>query len=375
MDQLKRSPASMLIDKFQTIVENRVKNEDELVVDPGFFYALKQQIPEIGHMEFQLRRGNLWNETTQFHYDVFLYIGTPEKINNQPTWHDWLDEQLTITELRRILETTKPEYYCLNRIPNARLQTEVQALAWLQQDQNLATVGDLQAKLQTVAPGIDPEHLWQLGAEFPYKVDLRWSDAAKDGYIEAVFLRLDQAMQIASPPPQQISGATANSPMLKQAENYQLIPELRQFLKQRLPEHMVPATLMILEAMPLTPNGKVDRQALPKPDLVRLELEANYLAPRTPTEQQIADIWTQVLRLERVGVHNNFFELGGHSLLGTQVMARLYQTFQVKLPLSILFEVPTIADLAKRIEVITMSAQTWQAPQSDLTEDDEEGEI
>ncbi|UKO99560.1 class I SAM-dependent methyltransferase [Nostoc sp. UHCC 0870] len=383
MDQLKRSPASMPINTLKGVVENRVRNEDELVVDPGFFYALKQKIPAIAHIDCQLRQGSLWNETTQFHYDVFLYIGTLENLNSAPTWHDWLDEQLTLTEVRRVLEATQPEYYCLSSIPNARIQKEVQALALLKQDQTLATVGDLQAKLETVSPGIDPEYLWNLGKDLSYKVDIRWSDTAKDGYMEAVFSRLDQksaqAINIVSPLSQQKDllswAAYANSPMLKQADNEQLIPELRQFLKEQLPEYMVPATFMILESMPLTPNGKVDRKALPKPDRVRLALEGNYVAPSTPAEQQIADIWSQVLRLERVGIYNNFFELGGHSLLGTQVMARLYQTFQVKLPLSTLFEVPTIADLTKRVEVIRMTTATWQPPQSDLAENYEEGEI
>ncbi|OUL34271.1 non-ribosomal peptide synthetase [Nostoc sp. T09] len=383
MDQLKRSPESMSINTFKSVVENRVRNEDELVVDPGFFYALKQRIPAIAHIDCQLRRGSLWNETTQFHYDVFLYIGTPENLNSAPTWHDWLDEQLTLTEVRRVLEATQPEYYCLSRIPNARIQKEVQALALLKQDQTLATVEELQVKLEMISAGIDPEHLWGLGKDLPYAIDIRWSDTAKDGYMEAVLIRLDQqarqAINIPSPqsqPTELLSWAAyANSPMLKQAENDQLIPELRQFLKGRLPEYMVPTTFMILEAMPLTPNGKLDRKALPKPERVRLELEGNYVAPRTPTEKQIAEIWTQVLRLERVGIHNNFFELGGHSLLGIQVVSRLRQALQVEILMSNLFELPTIADLAQRVETLRWAAQGVQAGKSETADDYEEGEL
>jgi amino acid adenylation domain-containing protein len=382
-DQLKRSSPSMTINTLKSIVENRVKNEDELVVDPGFFYALQQDMPAIGHIEMKVRRGRLWNETTQFHYDVFLHIGESVNLNHETPWHDWVDEELTLAKVRDILQVTQPDCYCLKRIPNARILKEVQTLTWLKQDSSLVTVGNLQEKLQHIPEGIDPESLWELGANLAYTVDLRWTDAAKDGYLEAVFVKHDLGGELASaiaPYHMQLTysspgNAYTNNPMLKQAENEQLIPELRQFLKGQLPEHMVPTTFMLLEAMPLTPNGKLDRKALPKPERNRLDLEGNYVAPRTLIEQQIADIWAQVLRLDRVGIRSNFFELGGYSLLGTQVMARLYQICHVKLPLSILFELPTIADLAQRVETLCWATQNVQAAGSETVDGYEEGEL
>jgi amino acid adenylation domain-containing protein len=156
---------------------------------------------------------------------------------------------------------------------------------------------------------------------------------------------------------------------------YQSIPELRQFLKSRLPDFMVPTLFMALEAMPLTPNGKVDRKELPQPDSIRRELEANYVAPRNELEQQIADIWAQVLNLEKVGIHDNFFELGGYSLLAIQAVSRLRQALQVEILLPILFEVPTVADLARRIETMRWALQGSQASQTNSTDDYEEGEL
>jgi hypothetical protein len=111
---------------------------------------------------------------------------------------------------------------------------------------------------------------------------------------------------------------------------------------------MVPSALVALEALPLTPNGKVDRKALPAPG--RPELEEGYVAPRTPTEEVLSRIWTQVLGLDRVGVHDNFFELGGHSLLATQVVSRLPKAFQRELPIRWLFEAPTVAQFAARVD-------------------------
>ncbi|HEY5705995.1 MAG TPA: amino acid adenylation domain-containing protein [Terrimicrobiaceae bacterium] len=127
------------------------------------------------------------------------------------------------------------------------------------------------------------------------------------------------------------------------------ISELNGFLRQKLPEYMVPASFVFLDALPLTTNGKVDRRNLPAPDQRRPEQESPFVAPRTPVEELLAKIWDELLKVERVGIHDNFFELGGHSLLITQVASRIEQAFQVHLPLRTLFDAPTIAHLSVAI--------------------------
>ncbi|HEV2436447.1 MAG TPA: amino acid adenylation domain-containing protein [Verrucomicrobiae bacterium] len=138
--------------------------------------------------------------------------------------------------------------------------------------------------------------------------------------------------------------------------------DLRHFLKAKLPEYMVPAVFVLLEALPLMPNGKIDRRALPSPDRTRPELDKVFVAPRTPTEELMAEIWAELLDLERVGIHDNFFELGGHSLLATQVVSRIRETFQLEIPLRRLFEVPTVAGLAESIEAARLAGLTLLAP-------------
>jgi amino acid adenylation domain-containing protein/thioester reductase-like protein len=127
--------------------------------------------------------------------------------------------------------------------------------------------------------------------------------------------------------------------------------ELRRFLKEKLPDYMIPSVFVMVEALPLTPNGKVDRRALPAPDQNRSNLEQVYVAPRTPVEELLARMWTQVLKVEQVGIYDNFFDLGGHSLLITQLVVRLRETFQIELSLRSLFEMPTVAQLAQSIEI------------------------
>ncbi len=125
--------------------------------------------------------------------------------------------------------------------------------------------------------------------------------------------------------------------------------DLRGFLKKKLPTHMVPSSFAILDSLPLLPSGKVDRHALPKPGRAQQEMEVHFVPPHTPIEEALADIWAEVLDLERVGIHDNFFDLGGHSLLGTKVMSRVRNEFQVSLFLRTLFEAPTVAELAMTV--------------------------
>jgi acyl carrier protein len=126
--------------------------------------------------------------------------------------------------------------------------------------------------------------------------------------------------------------------------------ELRSYLRERLPEYMVPATLMLIEEMPLSGNGKVDRKRLPAPDRSRPQLLRPYLAPRSDVELQIASICQELLGLERVGIDDNFFELGGHSLMAMQLIARVRAHYGAEIGLAGLFREPTIRRLAEAVE-------------------------
>jgi amino acid adenylation domain-containing protein len=136
--------------------------------------------------------------------------------------------------------------------------------------------------------------------------------------------------------------------------------ELRGFLSGQLPEYMVPSAWVVLPELPRLANGKVNRKALPAPD--RAELAKGATAPRTPTEELVASIWAEVLRLDRVGIHDHFFDLGGHSLLATQVVSRLRSTFQVEVPVGAVFEAPTVAGQSEIVDRARQAARGLQAP-------------
>jgi amino acid adenylation domain-containing protein len=138
--------------------------------------------------------------------------------------------------------------------------------------------------------------------------------------------------------------------------------ELRSYLRERLPEYMVPSAFVPLEQLPLTPNGKVDRRALPAPEQDGSSALLEYVAPRTQTEELLCQLWAGVLKAERVGITDNFFELGGHSLLATQLVSRVREIFQVDLPLRRLFELPTVSDLAAALQEINSAGPTFHLP-------------
>jgi acyl carrier protein len=138
---------------------------------------------------------------------------------------------------------------------------------------------------------------------------------------------------------------------------------LREHLQKCLPEYMVPSAIMVLERWPLTANGKLDRKALPEPE--RQADAADFVAPGTATEELLADIWRDVLNVQRIGAHDNFFELGGHSLLATQVISRVQEALQVELTMRQFFATPTVAGLAAHIEAALIGeiqAMTQTAP-------------
>jgi len=156
------------------------------------------------------------------------------------------------------------------------------------------------------------------------------------------------------------SGATLLGYVIAGANGRPDERELRDLVKSRLPDYMVPALFIWLDALPLTPNGKIDRLALPLPE--RASREQPYVAARTHVEEMLVDIWSAVLNVDKVGLNEDFFELGGHSLLATQLISRVRESFQIELPLRSLFESPTVAELAEKVEKVLRTGLKQDVP-------------
>jgi len=141
------------------------------------------------------------------------------------------------------------------------------------------------------------------------------------------------------------------------------VSELRSFLTRKLPDYMIPSVFVMLPALPLMLNGKVDRLALPEPGKSRPELGTPFVAPSTPVEEELSRIWSEVLSLDQVGIRDNFFDLGGHSLAAARVVSQVIKQFQLELPLQSLFQSPTVAEMA----VIITETQAKKLSEEDLT--------
>ncbi len=345
---------SLTINKLRKQVKNALNQEEELVIDPAFFFALKQHLPQIKHIQIQLKPGNYHNELTKFRYDVILHVGKEVYSTITPEWLNYDQNNLNISALKELLVEKKPQALGIKHIPNARLQAEVKLVEEVSQSDGIKTIAELRQTLeQQNQVGVEPDQLWSWSDELPYEVYITWSGNGDNGYYDAIFVRSESSSSSHKIFPNlEVTSnvkpwsAYANNP-LKQELNRNLVLQLPSFLKQKLPEYMIPSAFVTLESLPLTPNGKIDRKALPAPDGVLREHE--YVAPRSQSEEIIANIFANVLAIQKVGIHDNFFDLGGHSLLATQLISRLREAFSVEILLTVVFESPTVAQLDQKV--------------------------
>ena len=336
------------LDRLRERIRRAVETEQELLVDPEFFRAFARTRPEVGEVEIQLRRGRWGNELNRFRYDVILHRGRAAGTPVEPTLLLW-DECPSLAAIRACLAASEAPALQLRSIPNRRLAGEVMAATLAESAPAATTVGALREELQrATADGIDPEDLWELADETGFTARIEWNASSSCSRLDALFLRPGTTVRETSvAAPSRPLDAYVNPPPREQLTAW-LSVELREHLAGLLPAYMVPSAWVVLAELPLTPNGKVDRRALPSPT-AEPTARGRFVAPATPIEAALAAIWEQVLGVARISAHDDFFALGGHSLLGTQVIARVRETFAVELPLRRLFDRPTLTTLAAEI--------------------------
>ncbi|HEY0733742.1 MAG TPA: amino acid adenylation domain-containing protein [Herpetosiphonaceae bacterium] len=352
--QFERADAALAKSDVRQLVQRGLSRDKDMVIEPEFFLALKQRLPQIGAVQIQLKRGRAHNEFTRYRYDVMLYVGAVEQ---PPAEYIWLDGNmggLTPEGIRERLVATAPETLAIRNVPNRRIARDLEVQSWLTGEDGPATLGELREALAAdELPSIDPEDLWALCDELPYAAAITWS--ATDGTYDVVFRRQTEgnaeAAWITPILPEQTVPikpwrSYANNPL--QAMFMQdVVPHLRSLLKERLPEYMVPSAFVPLDALPLTPNGKLDRKALPAPHQRRDDIEGTYVPPRDELETQLVGIWESILDFRPIGALDNFFDIGGHSILAVRLVAQIQQQFGQNLPLTTLFQGATIEHLAQ----------------------------
>jgi amino acid adenylation domain-containing protein/thioester reductase-like protein len=375
--ELQQAPPTLSTDELQQRVRKRFYQEEELTIDPAFFSALQHYLPQISDVQVQWKRGNYANELNHFRYDVILQVGAVAQTCPDPCppqFLNWQQADLSLSALRQLLHSTEPDHLVITQVPNARVAAFVQAIRLLEnsvtpQSDRPETVAALQANLSSL-PGIDPQAFYQIGHELPYDVEVSGLSSGRDGAYDVILRRHGRnPFQSRSPENTSIQPwqTYANNPLQGKVA-YQLAPQLRDFLKQKLPSYMVPTAFVCLDSLPLTLNGKVDRRSLPIPASTRPQLDTAYAPPETAIAAQLAEIWAQVLGVDQIGVHDNFFELGGHSLLTTQMIGLVEEAFGVGVPLLSFFQSPTVAGMERAIasDLASNSAIELQ-PESSVT--------
>ncbi|MBE9227620.1 hypothetical protein IQ264_19510, partial [Phormidium sp. LEGE 05292] len=279
-------------------------------------------------------------------------------------WLDWHLDQLSFSQIEQQLARQQPQILGIRNVPNQRVSQALQICAFWKNPPAVETVNELRQLLaQQPTTGINPEQFWELGERFGYTVHLSWWKGSHDGSFDVV-LCSNSSMQRPETPgayafwnnetlPKKSWTEYTNNPLQgKLVEN--LVPQVREFIQQRLPNYMIPSAFVTLEALPLTPNGKIDRRALPEPS--GYSNSDTIVLPRNPVELKLSYIWSTILKLDVVGVKDNFFDLGGHSLLAPYLMSQLKEHFGKDIPLTTLFQHPTIEQLAIEVQ---KDADTW----------------
>ncbi|BAZ14327.1 McnC protein [Calothrix sp. NIES-4071] len=395
--ELYQAEPSVTREQLRQRVQMQIFQETELVIDPAFFYALKQRFPQISDVEIQLLRGRDDNELTRYRYNAIVKVGEVDppnppyqgglkNVTQNPTQQgalnnltqnppyqggqggsilDWNENNLSLLTLRQLL-SEKPEILHITNVPNARVTAAVKTAQWISGAEEYKTVSQMREALQRLENlGVDPEDFCALVNELPYSINISWSNSNTEGRYDILFLRQDiinkPTITQLTTQHSALSTQHSNNPLQAKAAR-KIIPQLQTYLAQKLPKYMVPSAFIVLESLPVNQAGKIDRHAIPQPDTIKKEFSEAYIAPRSDVEKTLVKIFIEVLGIKRCGIHDNFFELGGHSLLATQLASRVRDAFKVELPLSNVFEAPTIAGLSKVVESLKDSNAKSQAP-------------
>jgi amino acid adenylation domain-containing protein len=345
---LARSADSQPVEELRSAISNAVQHEAELVIAPTFFHALQKSYPRISDVRVRLKRGAAENELTQFRYDVLLRVAAPGQASLKPQWRNWQDEKFTRDRLTGILSAEMPEALALEKIPNRRVHRVARIYQILSESKDVQ-LGEALRGFESTAQVVDPEDLRVLGAGLGYSVELTWSLEGFADCFNVVFAR--NAGGVSSQKVQEPFRALAdyvNVP-LRAERKQRYVSQLRTHLLAFLPDHMVPGAFVVLETLPLTANGKVDRKKLLSYRDFTIARRGDIVAPRNIVEVYIATIWEKVLRINTVGVTDSFFDLGGHSISALRVIEMINSQFGCNLPLSTFVNDATVERLASLV--------------------------
>ncbi len=346
--ELARASDTTTIAELKARVSRRAAEEAELVIDPRLFEALARRWPDFAGLRVELRGGRARNEMTQFRYDVVLRKRGPStnSVFETPIRTMQAPRPCNVQALRDLLRDA-PRRVRVAAVPNARLRGPVKAGESLLSDDGLAAVGDLRVALQTDSgDALDPEDVRAIDPA--YDVHVSFSQERAD-CMDVVFRHRSEGCDFETS-----DGALANQPLAsytnrpirRASSGAELNLLLRKYARERLPEYMVPSAIILLDALPLTANGKIDRARLPAPGNPRQESAAQYVTPKGDLQRAIASVFADLLGASEIGIDDNFFDLGANSLMMVKASVRLREAVGAAVTLVQLFQFPTVRALS-----------------------------
>ncbi|MRV71996.1 LLM class flavin-dependent oxidoreductase [Duganella sp. FT92W] len=328
-------------------ISQRVAHERELLLAPAYFANLPTHFPQIKRVQILPKPSHGHTEMSKYRYDVILHTA-PALHASRELVLQWQQDLYSGDQVRQLLRTQAPDLCIIDGLPHPLLGNDMDLGACVARRDPQQTVGQLAATRPTPVADASLALLRAVAHDCGYETSLCWHAG---GAAASVSLVLRSAAQLASA--RETAGAADSSaPMsnnpLKEDHSHALLPRLQRNLRQRLPGFMQPDTYILVEQWPYTPNGKIDLQGLPVPE-AQVAKPRDYTAPQHELESELALMWAEVLNVERVGIHDNFFDLGGRSLLAAQLLNRIARRWGLELPVRVLFEGPTIAELARHL--------------------------
>ena len=344
------------LDKTVSWLSGRVKKRDslenELVIHPAFFIALKNEYTQISSVEILPKDGSYNNELSKFRYDVILHVGGNSIEKDSFYKIDMKKKSLNINELEILINELDMDDICIQKIPNRRIEKELYDYDELINSDKNKTLLDFKSNLMSDfdSPGLDVKDVLSLGESLGYYSRVEY-DINSDSMEYIVFYsRNKNALFNTQKHINTKRWVEYTNEVKLKSSGTKIITEVKSYIADNLPEYMVPSLFEIIEDIPLTVSGKVDRKNLPEPSSIRSDLLDKYIKPSSDAEIRMSEIWQEVLGLDRIGVLDSFFDLGGHSLLATQIISRIDKEFNTKLSLRKIFEISTIRELCEFIQ-------------------------
>ncbi len=337
---LQQAPGHLHTAEAAARIDRRMAQDGELLLSEAFFHALVGIIPRLSRVEVRMKPGASQNEMTAFRCDVVIHVG--ERAAAKTVTPVLMELGSANAAVRQGVQAI-----VVQDLLNSRIAS-VHAVAAVIRAGEDVTVASLRDMLTTIQPGaVDPATLLDIHPD--YEADLVWARSGDPARFDVVFRRRGILVDYARPLHGSGVSSNANVPARNVSEEADLFEELRSHVREFLPEYMTPAVFVSMAAFPLTPNGKIDRKALPKPTQSAPVRTEAYVPPSNSTEESIAGVWKALLGLERVGRRDNIFDLGANSLLTVQANQRLSKLLDRRISLVSMFRYPTIEALAVHI--------------------------